>query len=106
MQRQAGMYRFQSKALWGARLQINEGKDTEFSFFFFFLTYSTQKKSLGLQYVTLHFNAFPPPDGLDKNLLVSFVQMVSYKKSLFLTFLPQGLNLTFFFFRSEVFTGV
>lgn len=49
----------------GARPQINEGKVTEFSFFIF-LMYSTQKKSLGLQYVTFHFNAFPPPDGLDK----------------------------------------
>lgn len=85
--------------LWGARSQINEGKDTEFSFFnfFFFLCIALKRSLWGLQYVTLHFNAFSPPDGLDKDLIVSFVQMVSYRKCLFLIFLPQGLDLTFFF---------
>lgn len=68
----------------------------QFSFFKFFERIAFRINLCGLQYVTLHFNAFPPPDGLDKNLLVSFVQIVLYKKCLFLTFLPQGLDTTFF----------
>lgn len=51
--------------------------------------------------MTLHFNAFPPPDGLDKNLLVSFVQMVSYKKMSIFNIFAWRLGFNFFFF-SEV----
>lgn len=77
----------------------------QFSFFIFFEHVAFRISLCGLQYVTLHFNAFPPPDGLDKNLLVSFVQIVSYKKCLFLTSLPQGLDIIFF--RSgDIFTSV
>lgn len=82
-------------------------KNVQFSFFYIFQHIAFRINLCGLQYVTLHFNAFPPPDGLDKNLLVSFVQIVSYKKYLFFTFLPQGLDITFFIFRSgDIFTGV
>lgn len=50
----------------GAKPQINEG-NIQFSFFLFsFFKVQHSEKSLVLQYVTLHFNAFPPPDGLDK----------------------------------------
>lgn len=44
--------------LWGARPQINERKDTEFSFFNFFLTYSSQKKSLGASIRDFTFQCF------------------------------------------------
>lgn len=94
--------------LWGTRPQINEGKETEFSVFWkvwilcFVFKHIALKRSLwGHQYVTLHFNAFAPPDALDKNLFISY-----QKKSLFLTFLPQGLDLNIFFSEVKKFSPV
>lgn len=88
-QRPEGVYWFcHSKTNWlklglcRARPQIDEGK-TQFSFFIFSEHTAFGISLCGLQYVALHFNAFPPPDGLDKNLLVSFVQIVSYKNVYF-----------------------